>query len=219
MTTFPTKPGLYERQLLPQGHRYTLSIPEGYQDGQQLPLVMALHWGGPVAPYTGKYLLLGLILPAWQDLKAIIVAPDRNLPSWDNNQSEVELLTLLDLLQAEYDVDPRFILITGYSLGGIGTWRLAANNQDRFTAALPMAANPPAYVLDTHWHIPVYVIHGQDDELFPVSQTRTIIDQLRSDGVDIEFTLVKGGTHFDTGAYIEPLKKSIPWIRQVWNEL
>ena len=170
-----------------------------------------------MVPYTGKYLLLGLIQPALDALGVIMVAPDRNQQNWDNPQSEAEILTLLDYIQANYNVDPTRILVTGYSLGGVGTWRIAAHHQDRFTAALSMAANPPKYVLDTHWELPIYVIHGQNDEYFPLSQTRNIVDQLVSIGADIEFTVVDGGTHFETGAYVEPLQEAIPWIQRVWK--
>jgi predicted peptidase len=217
MVSIPSKPGVYEQQLEPNNHRYTLSIPEGFNPAQPTPLIMALHWGGPVTPYTGKNLLLGLIQPALYELDAIMVAPDRNMSDWDNLKSEEEILTLYRYLQSQYLIDSARTLITGYSLGGIGTWRLAAYHQDKFTAALPMAATPPDYVLDSQWKIPIYVIHGQKDEYFPLSQTQAVIDQLRSNGADIEYIVVDSGTHFDTGGYVKPLHDAIPWIRRVWK--
>jgi predicted peptidase len=168
-------------------------------------------------PYTGKYLLLGLIQPALYELGAIMVAPDRNRSDWDNPQSEEEILNLFSYLQSLYLIDPAHTLITGYSLGGIGTWRLAAYHNDKFAAALPIAANPPQYVLDTQWEIPIYVIHGQEDEYFPLNQTQSIIEQLRSTGADIEFVAVDRGTHFNTDGYVKPLHGAIPWIQRVWE--
>lgn len=213
----PLNTGIYKQQLQPLGHRYTLSIPEEYRSDQPTPMILALHWGGPVKPYTGEQLLLGLIRPALGELGAIMVAPDLNRSDWDNPQSEEEVLNLLNYVQTNYDIDPSRMLVTGYSLGAIGTWRLAAHHQDKFTAALPVSANPPEYVIDTDWHLPIYVIHGQQDQYFPIRHTQMIVDQLRSNGGDIEFIIVQDGTHFKTDVYVKPLHDAIPWIRRVWN--
>lgn len=154
--TFPQSGGLHPLFLEERQQRATLAVPAGYDNSISVPLVLALHWGGQVTPFYGKPFLVELILPALQDLEALIVAPDCKHGGWDNPESENELLTLLDTLQVHYHFDPHKIILTGYSKGGIGTWYLASRHQDRLLAAIPMAAPPPPTINQVKWQIPLY---------------------------------------------------------------
>lgn len=209
------EPGVH-RQQRPAGGRYTVAIPEGYTAGRPVPLVVILHWGGPVTPYYGESILVGLAEPALRPLQAIMVAPDCRAGDWANPQSQADVLELMDYLQDTYHIDGRRTLLTGYSKGGIGTWYLAARHQERFVAALPMAARPPAGTTDARWQIPLYVIHSRQDELFPPEPTERVVKELRAQGVSIELVMLDGVTHYETGRYLQPLKAAIPWIESVW---
>jgi predicted peptidase len=181
------------------------------------PLVLALHWGGPLYPYIGGDLLTGLVEPALRELGAIIVAPDRTTESWTDPQSEATLLALLDEIQANYAIDPVRTLITGYSIGGMGTWYMAARNPERFAAAIPIAAPPPPDAADNEWKIPLYVIHGRQDELFPLAETERVVRQLEAQGAAVELAIVDRATHYQTDRFREPLQRAIPWIRRAWE--
>jgi predicted peptidase len=202
----------------PDGRRYTLAIPKGYDGQTSRPLIITLHYGGPVSPFYGQGLLVGVIEPALRRLGALLVAPDCNHGRWDNEPSEIEVLELADYLAEHYPLDSSRSLLTGYSLGGIGAWYIAGRNQESFAAALPMGANPPAGLLATSWHLPVYAIHGREDELFPWQATADAINDLLERGVPAELILLDGVTHFETGRFMRPLQGAIPWIKQVWDE-
>ena len=210
-------PGIFGQTLPADGRRYTIAIPEQYDELNPVPLIIALHWGGPVTPYYGHAILAGLVEPALKKLGAIIVAPDCNAGTWTNEQSESEILSLCEYIQGNYLIDVAKIMLTGYSLGGIGTWYMAARHQDRFAAAVPMAAKPPSGVLNVDWHIPLFVIHGQQDELFPVQETKKITKQLQKTGIDVKLLVLDGVTHYETGFFIEPLRKAVPWIETAWS--
>ncbi|MFM7411593.1 MAG: alpha/beta fold hydrolase, partial [Planctomycetota bacterium] len=47
-------------------------------------------------------------------------------------------LAALDAVLAREPVDPRRIYLTGLSMGGYGSWELAARHPDRFAAVLPI---------------------------------------------------------------------------------
>jgi predicted peptidase len=66
--------------------------------------------------------LTSLVEPALRELRAIIVAPDCNGSDWTQSNSEQDVLELLDHVEAAYNIDPNKTLITGYSMGDIGTW-------------------------------------------------------------------------------------------------
>lgn len=203
--------------LQPGNRRYTIAVPAGYSGDRAVPLVLALHYGGHGTPYYGRDFLTGLVEPALRELGAIIVAPDCTGSDWTQPDSEQDVLDLLDHVEATYKIDPSQTLITGYSMGGIGTWYLAARHQDRFAAALPMAATPPSSALDAAWHIPLYVIHGSQDELFPLGATETAVDHLVTKGVSVELVVLDGVSHYETHRFIQPLQESVPWVQEAWK--
>lgn len=213
----PTTPGIYERVLQPGDRRYTIAIPDGYTDERPSPLVIGLHWGGPVTPYVGKWYLLGLLAPALGELGAILAAPDCTAEHWAVPSSGQVVIDLLDHLQRTYSLDSRRVLLTGYSMGGIGVWLLAARHQERFSGVLIVSAVPPSDVLGVHWRIPLYVIHSRRDELFPLKDTQTTVNRLQEKGVLIEFDVVDKTTHFQTERFIKPMRAALPWIRDIWR--
>jgi len=152
--------------------RYSLSIPKNYQAEQPTPLILALHYAGHGIPYYGKPMITELVGPAFLELNAIIAAPDCTAADWTQAQSVTDVLELLDHIESEYHIDPQKRLITGYSMGGMGTWHLAANHPERFNAAIIMAGLPPQNAHKVDWKIPLFVLHSRQDELMPIKPTQ-----------------------------------------------
>ncbi|MFQ5787663.1 MAG: dienelactone hydrolase family protein [Thermodesulfobacteriota bacterium] len=121
-------------------------------------------------------------------------------------------------LMEQYRIDKENTLLAGYSLGGIGTWYITANNQNEFAGALPISTRPLDEATNVMWHIPIYVIHSRDDEIFPFEDTVKTVDMLKKRKASVELKIVEGITHYDTYGFIEPLKNTIPWIRKVWSQ-
>ncbi len=196
---------------------YTIAIPRSYSDDTPAPLVLALHFGGQPSRYYGGYFMNMLVKPALRELKAIILAP--TIPvgsSWIESVSEDAVMGLLEEIRKEYNIDPDRILVTGFSLGGIGTWEYASNYPDVFSAAIPISGMPSAGIADTISGIPLYVIHSKADQVFPWREVEEVVQQLQSRGLDVHFTILEGITHYETGRFIGPLKDAIPWIREKW---
>jgi len=210
--------GIHEQIFPPRDQRYTIAIPTTYTGEEATPLIVALHYGGTVTPFYGKGILVSLVEPALRELGAIVVAPDCLHGNWTNPQSEAEINALLEYLQAHYAIDARKTVLTGYSLGGSGTWYLAARNRDKFAAAIPMAGWPQPDSADVAWKIPLYVIHSRRDELVPFEQTERVVGQLKGKGVAVEWVLLDRITHYETERFVKPLRAAVPWIRSVWKE-
>jgi predicted peptidase len=210
-------PDVREQTQQPGERRYTIAIPKSYTGDQPLPLILALHFAGHGTPFYGGLFLTGLVEPALRELQAIIVAPDCTAADWTRPQSEADVLALLDHVQNTYNVDPRRTLITGYSMGGMGTWHLAARHPDRFAAALIMAGAPQPDVLEVQWDIPLYVIHSRQDRVVPLQPTLDAVGQLQAQGVSVELALLDGVDHYDTGRFVAPLQQAIPWIEKAWQ--
>jgi predicted peptidase len=201
----------------PGGHHYTISIPPTYSDNKSTPLVLALHYAGHGSPYYGEGMLLSLINPAFQELEPIIVAPDCPAGDWLQLQSEAYVLALLDHIQEVYQIDPPRIILAGYSMGGIGAWNFAKRYPERFAAVVIMAASPPDDALEVEWKVPLMVIHGKMDELFPVQKTLQVVLGMEEQGTDIVYQILDGVTHFETQYFVSALRNSIPWLQEKWR--
>jgi predicted peptidase len=220
----PLEPGVYGlSQMFGDGIdlNYTLTIPEGYDPERPTPLVLALHygWNGlEPPPFYGQGFLGILISPALSELGAILVAPDCPAQDWANPTSESVVMALLDFIQENYTIDEGKILITGYSLGGAGTWYIAARHQARFSAAIPMAGWPDRESLDLVQELPLYVIHSRQDQVVPIGETEQAVEVLKDRGVAVEFVVVTGIQHYETRSFGGPLREAIPWIKATWGE-
>ncbi len=215
----PQSPGIYRRVLLPGSQRYTISIPAGYDAQRGAPLILSLHFGGTVTPFYGGGMLEILVLPALEDLGAIVVAPDAMSGGWDNAESEKNVLDLIRAIKANYTIDETRTLVTGFSMGGRGTWYMAARHPELFRAAIPISARPEENAADVDWQIPLLVIHSVADEVIPFEPVETTVRTLIAKGVRIEMIVVQGLTHFETDLFIAPLKAALPWIREVWSQV
>jgi predicted peptidase len=198
--------------------RYTLSLPRNYSPAASYPLVVALHYGGKVTPFYSKDFMTSFVEPALLDLEAIIVAPDCPSEGWANPVSEASTLELMLLLMEEYNIDSDRTLILGYSLGGSGTWYMAARHPDLFSAAIPLSAPADTATTPVIEHVPLYVIHGAQDELFPVREVKLLCEKQKSGGAEIELKIVMGASHYQLAQFIAPLKATIPWIRKIWED-
>jgi predicted peptidase len=180
----------------------------------EVPLVLALHYGGEVTEHLSMEFLQSLVVPGLKKLGAVIVAPDCPGDGWTDEASEHAVLAMLDYAVRNWPVDRRRIVVTGYSLGGIGTWFLAARHPEIFSAAVPIAGRP---VADGKLRMPVYAIHGRRDEVIDLEPTRQAIDVLRAEGVNAQLVIIKGATHYETRRFAGPLKGAVEWLHDVWD--
>ena len=198
--------------------RYTLSLPRSYSPAESYPLVVALHYGGKVTPFYSKDFMVSLVSPALQDLDAILVAPDCPARGWSNSVSEAAVLELILTLMGDYDIESNRILLLGYSMGGLGAWYLAARHPDLFAAAIPISALVDESTTPIIKDVPLHLIHGDQDELFPTKDVRALYHKQKTGGAEIELMIVEGASHYQIDRFIIPLRATISWIEKIWEE-
>ncbi len=214
-------PGLHSLTM-PRGDepaiRYAMYIPADYSPATPVPLVLALHFGvrGGDAAGAGGDVLQILVGPALADLGAIIVAPDSVRGDWSSPENEKAVNALLDMVVARYAIDKKKVAVTGYSMGGAGTWHLAEKFPERFSAAIPVAGRPPASA--SGWRLPVLAIHSRDDQVVPFDPTEARIAELQKAGVNAKLVPLTGITHYQTNRFTGPLRRAVPWLREVWKQ-
>jgi predicted peptidase len=214
-------PGLHERTLVRVGEpgvSYAISLPPSYSSSTPAPLILALHYGIGNRDSTGvgSDLVKGIIGPALEGLGAIIVAPDSVRGNWSTSENEKAVNALLDMVMAHYAIDRKRVAVTGYSMGGTGSWYLAQKFPERFSAVLPIASRPPASAVG--WRLPVLAIHSRDDQVVPFDPAAARIAEIQKAGVNARLIALTGIAHYEAGRFREPLRQAIPWLQEVWKE-
>jgi predicted peptidase len=124
----------------------------------------------------------------------------------------------VNYLKESYYIDGKRVLITGFSMGGIGTWYMAARHPEVFSAAIPTAGASDAQTIKSIGDIPIYVIHSRADTVLPIAQTEKIVAALKEQGKKIEFVVLQGVDHYDTSGFTQALKDAVPWLKKTWSE-
>ena len=195
---------------------YGISVPPDYSPNDPRPLILALHPGGRM-PYYGSSFMRGVVLPGLGKLGAIVVALDCPASSWNDPVSDRAVMALLRKVQDEYAIDRRRVLVTGFSMGGRGTWYLASRHPELFTAAIPMAASTGGEPLERLATMPTYVIHSRDDQVVPFAPAEQSARALEKLGREIRFVELNGVGHHDMSGYVEPLKAAGLWLAERWR--
>ncbi len=196
---------------------YTLEIPRAYDGKTPAPLVVALHYGYDGArptPYTGKE-MIDAFRSGLAKANAIIVAPDAFGGRWTDAANEKAVVWFAKSAMKTYVIDPKKVVLTGFSLGGEGTWFIGSRHQDLFTGAIPVAA--PVAGGDVAWKIPVYVIHSDKDQIVSYAAAKQHADSVKAKGAKLEFKTVNGLSHYDTGSYGTYVGEAMKWLQVQWK--
>lgn len=216
----PVTKGLHRLQAdIPGAGRvtYAVSVPEGYNAKTPAPLVLVLHPGGPRGPYYGADFARGIADPALRHLKPIMIAPDCTERAWSDAACDKAAMALIGDAFKAYNIDRQRVLVVGFSMGGRGTWHMAANHADVFTAAIPMAASTRGMALEQLGRQPTYVIHSRIDEVVPFEPAEETAQELRKLKRDVEFEAVDDLTHFDMISYVDALHRASRWVAERWK--
>lgn len=173
------------------------------------PLVIALHWAGPKLTY--EEFSSCLIEPALLDLDAYLIVPESNNEVWNSAANEANILNYIKRAKKYWNIDHNKIIVMGYSDGGNGSWYYAENYPRIFSAVIPMASS---YGVTKKSNVPVYLIHGHEDELFDVNLTIALAKQAQDLGMDVTVNINAALTHFEACNYKEDLKLAIPWLNE-----
>ena len=213
-------PGLHSLTMARAGEpaiRYAISIPRNYSPSKPAPLILALHFGvgGGDPSGAGGDMVQILTGPGLAELDAIIVAPDSVKGDWSTPENEKAVTALLDMVMARYAIDKKKIAVTGYSMGGTGSWHFAEKFPERFSAAIPIASRPPASA--SGWRLPVLAIHSRNDQVAPFEPAALRIAELQKAGVNAKLIALTGITHYETGRFADALRQAVPWLRDIWK--
>jgi dienelactone hydrolase len=167
------------RGFVEEGYDFWLYLPDSYEKAEELPLVMFLHGKSLSGDSLEMVLRYGCIhaLLKGRPIDAIVVAPQAQT-SWE----PARVMALYDWIDDHYKVDTNRFYVLGMSMGGYGTLDVATEYPDKVAAAMAMCGGASGKELCGLSTLPLWIIHGTDDELVPIRCSDRVVDSIRSCG-------------------------------------
>jgi len=176
---------------------YLLFLPEGYSKNKPgWPLILFLHGAGERGSDLNKVKVHGppKIVEKQKDFPFIVVSPQCPEDDWWTDKTEV-LINLLDDIVARYNVDTERVYLTGLSMGGYGSWALAAEYPKRFAAVAPICGGGNRIMAFRLKDMPVWAFHGAKDNVVPLKQSEEMVDAIKARGGDARLTVYPNAGH------------------------
>jgi predicted peptidase len=183
---------------------HLLYLPQGYDAADKLwPLVLFLHGKGQCGVDLNQVKAHGppKLIAAKKQFPFILVSPQSPSYGWNPR----ELSALLDDIGARYRVDRDRVYLTGLSMGGFGTWALAALEPERFVAIVPICGGGNPAEAPKMKDLAIWVFHGAKDEIVPLAKSQEMVDALKEAGSTVKFTVYPEIEHDSwTATYDDP---------------
>lgn len=218
---------------------YRILYPEGYQQGQQYPLVVFLHGAGERGDNNEAQLTHGarlfadsamrrqypavVVFPqcANDDYWARIEAPEVDgkrqfsFPFFEAPAPSLSLVSaLIDQLMAsnELRIDPFRVYLGGLSMGAMGTFELLARRPHTFAAAFAICGGGHPLLTSLYApHTPLWIFHGDADPVVPVQLSQRMVQSIENQGIWVRYNEYPGVGHDSwTQAFAEP--QLLPWL-------
>jgi predicted peptidase len=175
---------------------YQLFLPKSYTaTGKKLPMIFFLHGRGESNGPLSLVKKWGP--PRLADLDAnfpyIVVSPQcPRKEQWKDDRQQNILIGLLDEIVKKYNVDTDRIYLTGLSMGGYGSWTLAAGHPERFAAVAPICGGGKPEDAGKLKNIPIWVFHGDLDSAVSFARSKTMVDAIKkAGGKQVRFTTLE----------------------------
>jgi predicted peptidase len=215
---------------------YRVLFPENFDPKQQYPILFFLHGSGERGNDNEKQLAHGGKLFLNEDLRkafpAIIVFPQCSEDSfWSNTvftdkpgkdrfefktggkptKSMHALLGMINNFLDKPYVDKKRVYAGGLSMGGMGTLELLRRKPKLFAGAISICGGDNVTNVRKYKKTPLWIFHGEKDDVVPVVLSTNIADQLKVLGVNPKITLYPNDNHNSwDSAFAEP--ELLPWL-------
>lgn len=183
--------------------KYWLYTPKDPTDG--MTLILYLHGGSgkgddptliTAADGFPKYLSEGTL----GDVRAYAVIPQLSADKRGWADAKELLIALITRTKSEFSTGDT--VLTGHSMGGTGTWSIAAAYPGTFSRIAPLSGSiksTPDNIAKLK-NIPVRAFVGSADKIVPPESSLEFIDSLKKAGGDAGITVFDGADHFSVPA-------------------
>jgi putative heme-binding domain-containing protein len=194
---------------------YRLMRPEIAEAGKRYPLIVFLHGAGERGVENKRqlfYLPEQMGQPEFREkFPCYVLAPQcRSEKQWVNvpwgdkkstpmaksasHQLQAAIAMIQRTLKHE-SVDLERVYLTGLSMGGYGSWELAARRPEWFAAVAPICGGGDELQAARLTKLPLWAFHGDADRVVSVGRSRRMIEAIRKAGGKPKYTEFPGVGH------------------------
>lgn len=174
---------------------YLLYLPDGYSKSDKTwPLVLFLHGAGERGSDLNYVKRHGppKLIEQGKSFPFVLVSPQ--CPEDSIWYTDV-LGAMLDEIEENYHIDKDREYVTGLSMGGFGTWKMAEEYPNRFAAIAPICGWSSLDTVCNLKHIPIWVFHGKKDKVVPFDRSEVLVNALKKCGGNVQFTVYPNAAH------------------------
>ena len=95
----------------------------------------------------------------------------------------------------DHPIDTDRMMLTGLSMGGYGTFDLAARHPDWFAAAAAVCGGASERLVPRYAGLPMHVWHGDADRAISVKRSRVMVKGMKDLGLEVYYTELPGVGH------------------------
>ena len=180
--------------------KYLFYLPKDYYNAKKIawPLILFLHGMGERGNDLELVKIHGIpkIVKTQKDFPFIAVSPQ--CPTeyvWRDKKMLQAVESLILKIIKNYRIDKTRVYITGLSMGGYGTWALAARLPDLFAAAVPICGGGDPTTVNVLKNLPIWVFHGGLDEVVLPEESEKMVQALERAGGKVRYTLYPKAYH------------------------
>lgn len=167
---------------------YLLYLPEKYNEQRKWPLVVFLHGAGTRGQDLKLVLREGLPRQVKQGKNFDFILLSPQCPAGVRWSPEI-VVELIEYISNSLSVDRDRVYLTGWSMGGFGTWNTACSNPLRFAAIAPLSGGGNVEQASQLASLPIWAFHGDKDNVVPLDASQAMVDAVRKCGGCVKFTV------------------------------
>ena len=179
--------------------KYIVFVPKAYTGEKEFPVILFLHGAGETGTDGEKQLKAGLakaIRDKKENFPFITVFPQSQKGGWKADSAEGKrAVAILEEVEKDYKTDKKRVYLTGLSMGGSGTWSLAAAHPARWAAIAPICGGADLKTADKIKDLPCWFFCGDKDSAKLVENNRNMAKALKDAGSSARYEEYPGVPH------------------------
>ncbi|MDR0611068.1 MAG: prolyl oligopeptidase family serine peptidase [Planctomycetaceae bacterium] len=175
---------------------YKIHVPRGfYSLGCRRPLIIFLHGAGNVGKDVEeiKEDLVNHLTPEMKrNFSFVVISP----ANWKHGWKTPQILQILEQVTVRWNIDPNRIYLTGYSMGGFGTFQIACDSPETFAAIVSVAGGGQPMRAERLNNVPTWAFHGDVDNVVSYDNSAKMIEAMQKTGCkEVKLTTLENAGH------------------------